>query len=294
MAATGGDFLGCPYPSGDVWQTNITSAPLAANSAQMIQATYDAIAAVGTEGQGFNVWTPVTEQINSATNATPQVKVAGTVSYHTPYSPVPWLSSFYIEPGSDGHSMVLNTQNCEYYEGYQTSYSAGELHEYNGSMWNLTQPFSQPSVNPGSTASGIPIGLLAVRPEELTAGLIQHAIGWDAVANTAADGICVSPAAATDCSDGIPYEGPSADAPYAIPYGSHIRLKASFSTSGWPREAQIVATALQTYGAYLYDTGCCNAIPFIDDSYGTPTWTSADQASLNTITIQDFDVVQAP
>ncbi len=288
-----GDFLGCPYPSGNVWQTNIASAPLATNSAQMIEATYEGIVSVG-EAQNFNVWTPASEKINAATNATPLVTVVGTVSYHTPYSPVPWMSSFYIEPGGDEHSMVLNTQSCHYYEGYDTSYGGGRLHEYNGALWSLTQPFSRPPTNPGSTASGIPIGLLSVRPEELTAGVIQHALGWDAVANTAADGVCVSPAAATGCSDGIPYDGPAADAPYAIPYGAHIRLKASVNTSGWPREAQIVAAALKTYGAYLYDTGCCNNIPFINDSYGAPTWTSDDEAAFSTVTIQDFDVVQAP
>ncbi len=259
----------------------------------MIQATYDATALIGRR-QGFNVWTPAAENINVATNATPLVSVVGTVPYHTPYSRVPWLSSYSIEAGSDAHALVLNTQTCQYYEGYATTYSGGELHEYNGAHWDLTQPFMRPYVNPGSTASGIPIGFVAVRPEELRAGVIEHALGWDAVANTTASHTCVSPAADVRCGDGLPYKGPPADAPYAVPYGAHIRLKASVNTAGWPREAGIVATALKTYGAYLYDTGCCNAIPFANDSYGTPTWTPADEAALNTLTIRDFDVVTAP
>jgi hypothetical protein len=291
--STDGDFLGCPYPSGDVWQTPIASAQLAVNSDQMIQATYDGIVFAGRK-QAFNVWMPPAEEINAATNTTPVVNVIGTVPYHTPYSRVPWSPGYSIEAGSDGHSMVLNTQTCQYYEAYETAYDGAELHEYNGAHWDLTQPFTRPFESPGSSASGIPIGLLAVRPEELNAGRIEHALGWDAVANSTAAHTCVSPAARTHCGDGLPYKGPPADAAFAIPYGSHIRLKESVDTSGWPREAGIVATALKTYGAYLYDTGCCNAIPFTKDSYGLPTWTPADEAALNALTIRDFDVVRAP
>jgi hypothetical protein len=286
--SAGGEFLGCPYPSGDVWQADISSASITATSAQNIQATID-----GGDTGGFNVWLPDQETINTAAVATALLAVAPQVSYHTPYSPVPWLASFSISSLSDHHAMVLQTQSCQYFEYYEMTYN-GALSAYNGGMWSLAKPFSRPASGAVSTASGIPIGLLAVRPEELAAGAIQHALGWGAVAHSVSQSACVSPAGMTDCTDNLAYSGPSTEAALAMPYGAHIRLKSSFDDSTFPREAYIVAEALKHYGAYLYDTGCCDEIPFANDQYGAPTWTSLDSAAINSIGIGDFDVVQAP
>lgn len=282
------DFLGCPYPSGDVWQRDISRSQVDPNSAAYIQAANDAGG-----GGSFVAAAPTTdEMINAATNATPIVAVEPKVKWHTPYSPWPWETGYYIEPLSDAHALVLQTQACEYFEGYGTTYSQYTLSMYNGGEWALTQPFVRPSQGAISTASGIPLGMLAVRPEELTAGVIRHALGWDGVAKTWSQSACVSPAGVTDCTDDLTYQGPASDNP--MPYGAHIRLKSSFDDSSFPNEAKIVAEALKRYGAYAYDTGCCNTIPFVNDSNGAPTWTYADSAALSSIDLSEFDVVVAP
>ncbi|HEY6485540.1 MAG TPA: hypothetical protein VIX83_04065 [Candidatus Cybelea sp.] len=283
-----GEFLGCPYPSGDVWQQNINGAQIDPNSAANIQATID-----GGGGGGFSANASTTDElINMATTRTPVVKVLGKVKWHTPYSPWPWASNFYIEPLSDGHAMVLQTQGCFYYEGYNVSYGNGALSMYNGSMWNLNAPFVRPAAGGISDASGIPLGLLAVRPEELSAGYIGHAVGWDGVAHSWSQSACASPAGKTNCTDAIPYNGPYGDTP--MPYGAHIRLKAAYNDSSFPKEAKAVAEALKRFGAYAYDTGCCNAIFFTNDSNGGPVWTSQDSSALRSITISSFDRVVAP
>lgn len=283
-----GEFLGCSYQPGDVWQQNIAQAQLDPNSAANIKATID-----GGGGGGFNANAPTTDElINPATSQTPIVKVLGKVKWHTPYSPWPWASSFYIEPLSDGHAMVLQTQTCMYFEGYNVSYSNGALSMYNGGMWNLNSAYVRPATGAISTASGIPLGLVAVRPEELSAGTIPHALGWDGVAHSLSQTACASPAAKTDCTDSLSYNGPSNDTP--MPYGGHIRLKASFNDSAFPKEAKAVAEALKNYGAYAYDTGCCNTIFFTSDSKGSPTWTSQDSSALRSITMASFDRVLAP
>jgi hypothetical protein len=282
------DFFGCSYPSGNVWQTNILTAPIDPDSAANIQATID-----GGGGGGFGASAPTTDElINTAYASTPLVAVAGKVKWHTPYSPWPWQPNFYIEPLDDAHALVLQTQSCQYYEGYDTTYGNGALSMYNGGKWDLTAPFARPAQGSISTASGIPLGLLAVRPEELTAGVIRHAIGWNGVANSWSQNACVSPAGETDCTDDIAYGGPPSDTP--MPYGAHIRLRATFDDSSFPNEAKIVAEALKNYGAYGYDTGCCNTIVFVNDSNGGPVWTKADAAALSSITISDFDRVVAP
>jgi hypothetical protein len=289
-ALGGGDLLGCPYPSGDVWQKNILSAKIASKSAAEIQATIDAGG-----GGNFRVDAPVTDEyINPATDQTPLVAVKPKEHDHTPYTPWPWKANFYIEPSSDGHAMVLQGQDCDFYEGGQVSYSGGTLSMDTGCLWKLTKPFKRPEQGACSEESGIPLGLVAVRPEELSAGVIKHAIGWDTVSNSLSQTACVSPAGKTDCTGDLPYHGPASEEQNAMPFGAHIRLRASFNDSSFPREAKIVAEALKNYGAYAFTAGCCNTFPFVDDTNGAPIWTYADESAIQGITLSDFDVVVAP
>jgi hypothetical protein len=290
QALGGGDLLGCPYPSGDVWQENIRSAKIAPKSAAEIKATIDAGG-----GGYFRVDAPVTDEyINPATDQTPLVPVKPKERDHTPYSPWPWEPNFYIEPSSDGHAMVLQGQDCHFYEGGQVSYSGGTLSMDTGCLWNLTKPFKRPEQGACSEESGIPLGLVAVRPEELSAGVIQHAIGWDTVSYTLSQTACVSPAGKTDCTGDLPYHGPGSEEQDAMPFGAHIRLRSSFNDSNFPREAKIVAEALKSYGAYAFTAGCCNTFPFVDDINGAPTWTYADESAIQGITLSNFDVVVPP
>ncbi len=298
--AAAGTFLGCPYPSGDVWQTDISSSDLAPDSAANIKATIDGhgdgpfTAGVIVSGQK-NI---TNEYVNTANGSTPLVAVHPKTSYHTPKSPEPWVFTppFYIEPTSNAHAMVLQTDACQYYETYRTTAkrSSHQLSAYSGTFVDLTQPFSRPATGGCSTSSCIPIGLLAVRPEELAAGAISHALGWDAISGSVSKYACVSPAAVTHCTGGRRYKGPHSEAHKAMPAGARIRLKASFDISHFHREAQIVATGLKHYGAYLFDVGSENLIPFVNDGNGAPAWNSDDQSDLGSISIDDFDVVTAP
>jgi hypothetical protein len=284
-SSTQATFLGCAYQS--LWTTNIANASQASTSTANIQATID-----GGGGGNFNVWVPTHELINMAGPSTPLVAVAGSSPKHKPYSPIPWQSSFYIEPLSDAHSMVLQTQSCQYFEGYDTTYSNGVLTEYNGGMWDLTKPYVRPSMGSISTASGIPIGLVAIRPEELAAGYIGHALGWDGVQHSVTASACVSPAAVNDCSGDLSYNGPASEAANAMPFGAHIRC--AVNDSSFPKEAKAVAEALKTFGAYLFDTGSYNALVAVNDTNGAPTWTDADVQALATISLSQCVVVSPP
>lgn len=298
--STAGTFLGCPYPSGDVWQTDITSKAVVNTSAANIKATVDGGGSGGFSA-GVIVASPnnrTNEYINMANHATPMVVVHPKVTYHAPKSPEPWVFNppFYIEPIANAHAMVLQSDACQYYETYKTTSKRKlkRLLAYSGTYVDLTQPFSRPASGGCSTSSCIPIGLLAVRPEELAAGAIGHALGWNGVMRSVSKTACVSPAAVTNCTDGRGYLGPKGERGKAMPAGAHIRLQSSFDISGFHPEAKIVAAALQQYGAYLYDTGSQNLIPFVNDVNGAPAWTSQDEQDLESITIRNFDVVTPP
>jgi hypothetical protein len=92
-------------------------------------------------------------------------------------------------------------------------------------------------------------------------------------------------------SGGLVYTGPAGDTP--MPYGSHIRLKAAFDDTAYPAGARAVTAALKRYGAYLYDTGCCDEIPFTDDASSkiAAAWTAADGTAIEAIRITDFEVI---
>jgi hypothetical protein len=286
------DFLGCSYPSGDVYQTDISGVSPDPDSSAYI-AAYDA-ARGGNTGFIVNI---NAEMINHANTKTPNVQVQPENNYDHPYSPIPWQPYFKIEEAGDHHAEVISSKACQYYEGYLTEYdkSGNYLEMYNNEHIDLTKAFVRPATGALSTATGIPLGLLAVRPEELAAGIVRHAIGWNIVsgaANGVAGGPCVNPAGERDCTDGNAYDGPPSDTP--MPYGSHARLKSTFNISGFSREAKIVALAMQKYGLYVYDSGCCNTIVLADDSHGEPVWTGEDSNNLETITPADFDIVPPP
>lgn len=286
IAAGHKDFLGCPYPSGDVYQTKIDTASPDPNSANYIAATCSAPNGC----TGFQTWTNQFT-INVANKATPMVPIAQAVPWHQVTSPMPWQSDFIIQPpGTDQHAFVLDRSTCHYYESYQTTVAAPGLTVYSNLSIDLTQPFVQPAVGGNSTASGIPMGLLAIRPEEIKRGFINHAIEWDGVAGSLSQTASVSPAGVKDATDGHQFLGVGTP----LPYGSHARLKASFNISGLSPTVQIIARAMQRYGLYVVDSGCCNVIIIAADKRGSIPWAPADAASLAEITPADFEIVAPP
>jgi serine/threonine-protein kinase len=281
-------YAGCPVFGPNGWfDTDIANAPVDPNSAAYIKATVDA----GDTG-GFHAWVPPNEKINLANNSTPLLTIHPKVSWYSfPYQ-VPWASNFYIQTESDKHAMVVQTDTCHLYEFWDTTYSSGTFSAYSGADWDMTKPF-EPGKNDaatfagGGTASGIPLVAIMVKPEELAAGVIPHSLGWDAVAYTVGRNY-VAPAKS---SGGLDYKGPSSDLP--MPYGSHIRLKASFNDSAFSASAKAVAAALKRYGAYLYDTGCCGSIPLVDTDFAPAStyWHSSDTSAIGSIHITDFEVI---
>lgn len=271
-------FYGCTL--GDPWTTDISQHAVLPNSAAMLQAVIDAGG-----GGGFSVYVPTNETMNVANNATPVVPVHS-ISHHT-MPAQPWQDGFVIEPLSDAHALVVQTDTCQYYELYEASWTDQVLSAYGGYS-GPTATWTRPSSGGCSTATCIPIGFVAIRPEELAAGYIGHVLGWDAKAKTLGT-TCVSPAAPTDCTDGYAYGGPPNEAPNALPYGQRVRLKASFDDSSFTGNAKTIAEALKRFGAVPFDTGCCgNEIVGV----GTLPVTSAEQKQLGTITPADLEATQ--
>lgn len=97
----------------------------------------------------------------------------------------------------------------------------------------------------GAIAANLPLTAGVVRPEEIAAGRIRHALAITLPATRAGPPAC--PAAGSDGT---------VDEPAAIPIGARLRLApdvdvASLGLSPWQTT---IARALQEYGAYVIDT----------------------------------------
>jgi hypothetical protein len=119
----------------------------------------------------------------------------------------------------------------------------------------------------GATASGFALLAGALRPEEIAAGRIEHAL----VITTphTRQGLTACPATHTD--------GRSAS-PDSIPIGARIQLDPAFDVDeqSWPAWKKMIARALQEYGAYVADTGGSLSIRGVgDQNTGNFKWAAA-------------------
>ncbi|HTJ24778.1 MAG TPA: hypothetical protein VMA36_01315 [Candidatus Limnocylindria bacterium] len=279
-------FHGCPvFTQGDYYNAPVTSAAVDPDSDAYIKALWSS-----GDTAGFYASTGV-EQVNLATNLTPLLSVKPQVTFHPFAVRYPWADGFFIEPLSDHHAMVVQTQLCQLYEMYGATYSGTTLSAYSGAEWDLRTRFAPlPPGSPSAMASGLSLFAGTVRFEDYRAGSIDHALNWAPPAHTVAQYQFVAPASDTDQ---LPFKGGS-DV-LALPYGAHLRLKASFSTAGWGPQAQMVAHAMKTYGIFLADTGSArNALYFANASDGTNPWNASDLAVLTQVHVTDFEVLTLP
>jgi hypothetical protein len=276
-------YAGCPvFTPGDWYNAPIVDAPLDANSTGRIKSVVDAKGNMAFYGADH------LERVNLATSATPLVPVILDEASR-PWSSQPWQPGYFIEPdGGDQHAIVLldTPPNCVVYETYSTSFNGTTLHAHSGQYWNLGRRYVMGrSGIPSSQASGLSMFAgLAKIGEFKEFGSINHALHISLAANSLCYGVHVPPA---NDDGGLPYAGPAVEGTPAscMPYGAHLRLRASFSTAGWGPQSTAVADALKSYGAFVSDTGCCPAI-YMDEG-----WDDSDIASFAKITVEDFEVL---
>jgi hypothetical protein len=276
-------FYGCPVFKG-TYARDVTNAAVDPDSDAYISSVIQA-----GDTKGFYASTGV-EQVNIANDQTPMVTVHQKVQWHQFPDLYPWQRGFYIEPLSDAHAMIVQTDSCHLYESYSTTYNNGTLSAYSGANWDMTDRFVPlPPGNPSAMASGLSLFAGMVKWEDAESGSIDHALDWSAIAHTVAESAFVFPASDTDH---LSFDGSSR---YQLPYGARLRLKASFSTYGWGPEATMVADAMKTYGMYLSDTGSsANGLYFANASDGSNPWSSTDLSALSRIHMSDFEVLKLP
>jgi hypothetical protein len=187
--------------------------------------------------------------------------------------------------------MVVQTQTCQLYETYGTTYSGSTLSAYSGANWDLTKAFAPlPPNTPSAMASGLPLFAGMVKWEDFQSGTINHALNWVGVAHTVSYNKVVLPASDTDH---LTFNGTA----YDLPYGAHLRLKASYPEQGLGPQMLAVVRAMKTYGVFLSDTGnTSNKLYFGNAPDGSNPWntSASDLGALLTLHITDFEVLKLP
>jgi hypothetical protein len=272
-----------PFPSDNPWNQDISGAAVDPNSDSIIGFIGPTIGLHPDFGSG---------QYQGSYIGIPYVVVGGSqtlVNIHfTAYGgesdpgsmPVPTNASIEGDPNpgsGDRHVLVLDNSNCFLYELY-SSYpnSDGSWNAGSAAVWDLLADEKRPWTWTSADAAGLPIFPGLARYDELAAGKIRHALRFTLPQSRAAFIPPASHWAATSTNSLAP------------PMGMRLRLKASYDTSSFSANLQVILAALKKYGIIMADNGSPMYLSGVPDSQ----WDNNDLHNLGQVTASDFEVVQ--
>jgi len=272
-----------PFPSDNLWNTNISAMPVDPNSANIINfigadSPVHPDFGAGLYG-GQSIGIPY--QIEADTQPLVNIKL-GTYASQSDPGPMPVPGNALIEgfpnPGNgDRHVLVLEQTGCWLFELYNAyKQENGTWAANSAAVWDMTINEQRPYTWTSADAAGLPVFVGLARYDEVAAGAINHALRFTVPTTREA---FVAPASHWASSNTDP------DAP---PMGTRLRLNANFNISGFPPDDQVILTALQQYGLILADNGSAMYITGTPDS----RWNNNDLDLLKSLTASDFEVVQ--
>jgi hypothetical protein len=272
---------GCPvFPANNIWNTDISHLPVAANSANYI-------ASIGLSGHlhpdfgsglynGEPIGIPYVVVPGNQPGATVRFQYASE-SDPGPY-PIPANAPIEGGPQSTGdrHVLVVDRGNCTLYElfaGYPQK--DGSWRAGSGAVWHLASNALRPATWTSADAAGLPILPGLVTYDEVASGVINHALR---VTVNQTQQAFLWPArhyASSNRNPNLP------------PMGLRLRLKASVNISSFSRIDQIILTALKRYGMFVADNGTSWFISGSPDS----RWNNDELHALTSIPGSDFEAV---
>jgi len=191
--------------------------------------------------------------------------------------PIP--KNVHIEGGphstGDRHALLIDKSTCRLYELYDLRHTARGWTAGSGATWSLSSDMLRPAGWTSADAAGLPIFPGLARWDEVSAGVIDHALRFTAPVTRRAYVYPARHFASSSTSASLP------------PMGLRVRLKASVDISTFPPQARVVLRALQVYGMILADNGS----PWYVSGAPNSHWNNNDLHSLSRLTGADFEVV---
>ena len=276
-AVLAGAIAGCPvFPASNPWNQRVDRLPVAPDSARLI-------ASIGVdEGlhpdfgsglwQGGKIGIPVTV----VRGTQPKVRVRFQYADESDRGPYPIPRSVKIEAGSDRHAIIVDRDACRLYELFALRRAASGWAAGSGAIWSLRSNRLRPAGWTSADAAGLAILPGLARYAEVARGRIDHALRFT-FSRTRRAYVWPARHFASDSTD-----------PSLPPMGLRVRLKASFDTSGFPRQARIVLEALKRYGMVVADNGLDWYISGAPD----PRWSNDQLHTLGRVKGSSFEVVK--
>jgi hypothetical protein len=175
----------------------------------------------------------------------------------------------------DHHALLVDRSRCKLYELYALRRENGRWIAGSGATWSLRKPRVRPPGWTSADAAGLPILPLLARYQEVRRGRITHALRMTVSESRRAFVYPARHYASSNTDPSLPR------------MGERLRLKASVGISGLPRQARVVARALQEYGAIVADNGS----DWYVGGAPSPRWNDDQLRQLGRLHGSDFEVV---
>ena len=269
------------FPPDNPWNQQVASLPVAPNSDTLVRSIGRSAPVHPDFGSGLWEGGPI--GIPFTTVGPRQRKVPVTFEYAGESDgrryPVPRNAPIEGGRAADGdrHVIVVDRKRCRLYELYAAHPVAGgrSWRAGSGAIWSLRSNKLRPAGWTSADAAGLPILPGLARYEEVRRGEIDHALRFTAPETRRA---YVYPAR---------HFASSSTSPDLPPMGLRVRLRASFDTSGFGKQARVVLRALKRYGMLLADNGS----PWYISGAPSRAWDNDDLHGLRRVRGSDFEVV---
>jgi hypothetical protein len=267
------------FPANNSWNQRVDKLPVAADSAQLI-------ASIGLHAPvhadfGSGTWDggPIGIPFDVVSRNTPRSRVAFEYADESNRVRYPIPRHVHIEGGShatgDRHAILVDKSACRLYELYDLRHTSHGWTAGSGAVWSLRSNHLRPAGWTSADAAGLPIFPGLARWDEVSRGVIDHALRFTAPQTRRA---YVYPARH--------YASSSSD-PSLPPMGLRVRLKASVNVASFPPQARVVLLALQRYGMILADNGS----PWYVSGAPNRHWSNDALHTLGRLSGADFEVV---
>jgi hypothetical protein len=267
---------GCPvFPADNPWNRRIDGLPAAKDSAAIISSIGADTGLHADFGSGLWAGRPIGIPYTVVTSKQPKVRVSFDYADESDKAPYPIPGTIRIEGGSDRHALIVDRSSCRLYELYALSRTSRGWHAGSGATWSLRSNRLRPAGWTSADAAGLPILAGLARYDEVAAGHIDHALRFT-VDRTRRGFVYPARHYASSLTD-----------PALPPMGLRLRLKASFDTRGFPRQARVVLEALKRYGMMVADNGSSWYITGAPDR----RWSNDDLHTLGRVKGSNFEVV---
>ena len=197
-------------------------------------------------------------------------------------------SGYACDNDGDCHLIVVDSAACRLYEMWRANATSSSFQGGCQAVWDLRASYS-PTLRgdccTSADAAGLPIAAHLFSADEIAAGHINHAIRFILPNEHMRARIYVRPATHSTQATSGPATAP--------PYGSRLRLKATFDESKLSAGARVVAKALKEYGMILSDGGNVT-FTAASDRFTTAKWPDVHLAArdLTSLRWTDFEVVE--